>query len=255
MREILEKKYIVDSRDSDMFGYLRTSSLLGFMQDIATEHSVDLHVSRETLVEGYGAFWMMVRMWLKLYRPAIAFEPLTIRTWHRGAKGASVHRDFDILVDGEIVGEAVTDWIIASIQDRKIIKPSLVMEFASSAKPDKTKNINPGKVLLPKNMAPCGIYNVNYSDTDINGHMNNTRYADIACDAAGIAQKDRAYVSEMQIGYLSESFPGEDIVLLKGEDNGYIYISGGGKNGKGKFDVKLKLAEATSNGNVDTITP
>ena len=42
-----------------------------------------------------------------------------------------------------------------------------------------------------------------YSDTDINGHVNNTRYADFVCDALELENlsQDR-FLSQMQIGYL-----------------------------------------------------
>lgn len=243
MREILEKDYIVDSRDSDMFGYLRTSSLLGFMQDIATNHAADLGISRETLMEGYGAFWMMTRMWLRLNRPIGAFERVTIRTWHRGAHSATVHRDFDILAGEGAVGEAVTNWIIIGRESRRILKPAAVAEFAASVSPQKTKDIRPGKIVAPEGMNVCATRTVRYSDTDINGHMNNAGYADIACDSAGMAELECAYVSEMQIGYLSECFPGEEIIILKGERDGDIYVSGVDDVGKSRFDVRLKLSE------------
>lgn len=253
MHEVLEKNYIVDSRDSDMFGYLRTSSLLGFMQDVATDHAINLGVSRDILMDRYGAFWMMVRMWFSLRRPIRAFESITIRTWHRGDKGASVHRDFDILADGQLIGEAVTNWIIAGLDDRRILKPASVREFVTSARPEKIKKIKPGKIVLPENMALYGTRTVHYSDADINGHMNNTRYADIACDASGLCGRESAFVSEMQIGYLSECFPGDDILVLRGVEKGYIFISGTDSKGNGKFDVRLKLSDVSDDRDIDTV--
>ena len=50
---------------------------------------------------------------------------------------------------------------------------------------------------------------MHYSDTDVNGHVNNTRYADFACDAVELDKlPPEQFLAEMQIGYLAECRPG-----------------------------------------------
>ena len=56
-----------------------------------------------------------------------------------------------------------------------------------------------------------------YSDTDVNGHVNNTRYADFACDAVELERlPENRFLAEMQIGYLAECRPGEVLDIQVG---------------------------------------
>lgn len=51
---------------------------------------------------------------------------------------------------------------------------------------------------------------MHYSDTDVNGHVNNTRYADFACDAVELDRlPENQFLTEMQIGYLAECRRGD----------------------------------------------
>ena len=97
----------IDSRDVDGNGYCKASALLGHIQEAATQAAEHGGFGRAMTTDGYHAFWMLTRVWYQLRRPLRWEEPLTIRTWHRGARGASTYRDFDLYVEGKPVGEAV----------------------------------------------------------------------------------------------------------------------------------------------------
>lgn len=240
--DILEQSYQVASRETDLFNQCRPSALLGFLQDLATDHAAVLNVSRELLMEKYGAFWMMVRLWFKLDRPISGGETIHIKTWHRGAKTAMVYRDFDIYSGGELIGEAVTAWVIAEYESRKMLRPASVVEMAQSAAAEKVKEKTLSRIKLPGNMERIDRRQVRYSDTDVNGHMNNVRYADVACDAIGYDRMKGRFLSEMQINFISECFAGEDIFVFRGRENNLEYIQGADQDGKSHFEIEMKLA-------------
>lgn len=99
-----EHVYLIGTGSIDLHGHCRPSALLTLLQEAATDHAIELHVSREEMAERYHAFWMLARIWFRLERPLTLGEQLTVRTWHRGGKGAMMYRDFDLLVDGAPVG-------------------------------------------------------------------------------------------------------------------------------------------------------
>ena len=117
-------EYTIDSRDTDPFNQCRPSALLGLLQEAATEAAVALHVSREETLERYNCFWMLARMWYRLERPLHWNETVTVKTWHRGGKGASTYRDYDLYVDGVYVGEAVSTWVLADLETHKLLRLS-----------------------------------------------------------------------------------------------------------------------------------
>jgi len=211
---------------------------------MATDHAVILGFGGEEMFANHGAFWMMVRLYVRLRRPVFSGEELTIHTWHRGAaKTVTVFRDFDLFVGDECVGEAVMSWVLADVEGRKIRKPATIPELADSPRPAQVKDIIPAKIKPPAEMERVMARPVYYSDTDINGHMNNTKYADIACDAIRYDRCNNQFISEVQINYLCECFPGEDIIVLGGEADGVHYIRGTDGAGKHRFDACIKLEE------------
>ena len=86
-----------------------------------------------------------------------------------------------------------------------------------------------------------------YSDTDINGHVNNIRYADFACDTLDMdrLEQDR-FLSQMQIGYLAECRPGDLLTLETGEQEDGVYVRGTDQEGKPRFEAALGFAQALS---------
>lgn len=243
MTDIYTQTYFIGSRETDIHGMCRPSSVLGILQETATEHAELQGVSRRVLMHRHGAFWMMARLVYRLYRPVRFEEELTVKTWQREGKGATIYRDFDLLIDGEPVGEAVTAWVIADFDTRRVLRPNAIPEYAASGKPSVTKSERLQRVIMPEELHRVGHRTVLYSDTDLNGHMNNVRYADVACDAISFSEKRGQYVQEMRICYLAECFAGEDILVLTAQQDRLHFVQGTDEEGKARFNVALRLAD------------
>ena len=239
-----EETFTVDSRDIDGQYRCRPSAILGYLQEAATAHACELHVSREETLEKYNCFWMLARIWCRLERPLTWKERVTVRTSHRGGKGASIYRDFDLFVDGELVGEAVSTWVLADLDTRKLFHMSRLVEFADTTGGAYSKSMTLRRIHMPEGMEEEERRRMHYSDTDVNGHVNNTRYADFVCDAAHLEKlgHDR-FLSEFQLDYTGECLPGEEITILTGTEEGKGYIKGVDQEGKPRFDAVLTFAD------------
>lgn len=237
-----EDTYRIDSRAVDPFGQCRPSALLEILQEAATSAACELHVSRDEMLAAYNVFWMLVRVWYRLDRPLHWDEGLTVRTWHRGGRGAAMYRDFDLFVDGVQVGEAVSTWVLADIGTRKLFQLSKVMEFEGTTGGALCKDRTLHRVRLPKDLPLVEKRRLHYSDCDVNGHVNNARYADLVCDAVdlGTAGKGR-FVSSLQVGYLAECRAGETLDIHTSEADGTWYVRGCGDGGEARFDAALEL--------------
>ena len=74
------------------------------------------------------------------------------------------------------------------------------------------------KLRLPQEMEPVCHRRMQYSDTDINGHVNNCRYADFVCDAMEMQNlEEDKFLSQLQIGYLAECRPGDELEMQWGK--------------------------------------
>ncbi len=241
--------YLVDSRSIDLFQQCRPSALLGFLQEAATKASLTLNVSREEMIERHHAFWMLARIWYRLDRPLLGGEEVTIRTSYRFGKGASMYRDYTLYIDGQQVGEAVSTWVLADIVEHKLLRLSSFPEFAAAAsvatEAERQQRPLP-RVRLPKEMALAGPRKMRYSDTDMNRHVNNTRYADFACDAVHLEELGQGkFVSSFQVDFLAECRAGETLELYtaQNEAGDVWYAKGADEGGQNRFDASLTLSD------------
>lgn len=239
-----EYKTKVDTRDVDGRGCCRPSALLGYLQEAATLAAETRGFGREVLMRNHDAFWMLARMWFRLDRPLRWGEELTIHTWHRGGKSASMYRDFDLYVDATPVGEAVSVWVLVQLEDRKMLRLSQIPELEGTGGGDRNKDRQLLKLRMPEHMELAERRLMHYSDTDINGHVNNTRYADFACDAVRAdLLPEGTFVSSMQLGYTAECRPGEVISILTQQQEQTWLVHGVDENSKSRFDAQLILGQ------------
>jgi len=226
--------------DADHQGICKASALLNHLQVAATLAAEAGGFGREVLMERYGGFWMLARSWYRLDRPLRWEDAVTIRTWHRGGKGAVSYRDYDILVDGERIGEAVAGWVFANVETHKLMRLSTIEELATTDGGEMCKSITLSKLTCPERLRVAERRRMRYSDTDLNGHVNNIRYADFVCDALEDALLiPGRYVSSMQIGYLAECRPGDLLTLELGELPEGHYARGLDETGKARFEASI----------------
>ena len=240
MSRYLDFDWTVDSRAVDMFNQCRPSAMLGFLQEAATLAALDLGASGPQVLEKYNCLWMVSKSWLELDQPLRWNERFTVRTWHRGAQGASSYRDFDILRDGKAIGQAVTLWVLVDVDSHKLFRMKDLEEFRGTDGGGLCKNVKLHRVRLPEEFDGREERAMRYSDTDINGHVNNTRYADFACDALEMEKLEAGtFLSQLQIGYLAECRPGEELRLMAGQEGETRFVRGMDEDGKSRFEAAL----------------
>lgn len=243
MSVIYETQLRVDSRDVDLFNQCRPSAVLGLMQEAATQAALALEVSGPQIMERYGCMWMVVRNWVELEAPLRWNDLITIQTWHRGASGASSYRDFDFYREGQYIGQGVSSWVMVEADSRKLFRLKHLAEFQGTDGGERCKAIRLHRVKLPEAFDSRVCRDMGYSDTDINGHVNNMRYADFACDALHLERLGQEmFVRSFQIGYVSECQAGEPILIDAARRGEELFARGAGENGVERFDFSLTLA-------------
>jgi medium-chain acyl-[acyl-carrier-protein] hydrolase len=237
LSHFLEATYKIDSRDTDVYGLCRPSALLAYLQEVGNLAAENMHSSREETLEKYNCFWMLARIWYRLDKPIYQFDNITFKTWHRGDKGVIMYRDFDIYRDGECIGEVVSAWVLADWDTRKIFRLSKVMEVVNTTGGELCKEIQLRRLKMPEDMELVQERPVWYSDLDINGHVNNTKYADYICDAMQMEQVGQEqYISSMQIGYEAECKAGEILQMFLRQEDGQWFVRGDDTEGKSRFE-------------------
>lgn len=237
-----EKTFTVDTRDLDCFDHCRASALLGYLQEAAGLAAAELHVSNYELVENHRCIWMLARMHYILDKPLGWRDELTVKTWHRGGDKTLMYREFDLLVNGERAGEALSTWVVADMETRALARMSDFPELAGTDGGALIRDTRIPHLNIPRDMPLLEERQLHYSDTDTNGHVNNTRYADFLCDALGMERAPRGvFVRELQLRYVKECRAGETLLLTgEGGAQGGV-VQGADPAGQLRFQGQVKL--------------
>lgn len=234
----------IDSRDVDGRNQCKASALLGHLQEAATQAAESGGFGRAILLDTCHAFWMLTRMWFHLDRPLVWEEEITIHTWHRGGKSALMYRDFDLCAGQQPVGEAVSAWVLADRDSRRLLRLGSIPSLADTWGGELCKTRTLHKIRLPAVLTEVDRRPMRYSDTDLNGHVNNTRYADFVCDALRMdLLPPERFLQEMQLGYLAECRPGETLILERGGTETAPFLRGTDEAGRPRFEASVSFGE------------
>lgn len=243
MSKITEVTFRVDSLDVDMFNQCRPSAVLGYLQKAATYAAMELGVSGPEILKKYNCLWMVSRNWAELESPLRWNDTFTIQTWHRGGTGVATYRDFDIFRHGVRVGQAVAQWVMVDADTHKLYRMRDVSEFQDTDGGERNKSVKLHRVPSPGQFQVAGKRYLGYSDTDINGHINNSHYADYACDALHLERYGRGtFVREFQISYIGECRAGEELTMETAAEGHRLYARGVGGEGEARFEYTMSLA-------------
>lgn len=138
-----------------------------------------------------------------------------------------------------MVACARSSWAMLDPSDHHIIRPNTLAVAADMPKLGREYKI-PDR-LQYETVTPHHIHTVRYSDLDRNGHLNNVRIVDIIADGLELERIEDAFVSEIQVNYLSECSCGDALQLSVGQDTNGIYYVFAAADGQPKFEAAAKL--------------
>lgn len=223
--------YTVDTHNTDISGVVRPSCMLRYIQQATSLQMRENPPSNDDLRREGKAF-LLSRMRMSLYRPVREFEKITAQTWVPESRGYAFNRCGRILRGNTVVAESVMIWALVDIKTRKLLR---VADNPLPFEPEEPLSLDVAdRIKIPDwlNLSLVGERTVAYSDTDINGHMNNTNYPDVFCDYIPDMKGKR--VLSMVVSYINEAVLGETFKVYYGEGNGTLYfktILPGGKIG------------------------
>ena len=234
------EKTLLLSRDCDLGCLWRPSAILTAMQETAGMHSHILGCGRETLVQK-GVVWVLTRCEVQMEKEARMGSRLSIETFPMPLRRWFFPRYFVFRDDaGAQVGAAGTLWVLFDLEKRCMVAPGDV----AGAIPDNSDLTPPLGVPGPVPRLTGGTLESArtpvYSELDVNGHVNNARYADWLCDALGLEVMREYRVKTMRLSYAAEIRPGQAMELRLTRD-GLAYHLTGSHEGKTHFEIGGEL--------------
>lgn len=228
--------FSVVGRDSDCFSQCQAAALLSYLQETGLLAMADAGLTRKYLMERYHAVWMLARTSYTLESPIFLGDVIGIRSRCRNAHGMGVYREYEIMRENRRIGEALALWMLVDAESRVLFPASRVSEL-SGVLSDSRRSKQLRRLRLPGTLAPVHQRTIQYSQIDMNGHLNNSRYADLICDAIGLEKMGGAYASSMQISYLSECMAGCVLTMYVYNEENLWYVRGVGEDQIPRFEA------------------
>lgn len=211
----LEKEYMVHVYETGPDGKASLWSLFNFMQDIASEHAIQLGFGRDDLLKR-NQVWVLSRMFAEIYEIPVWFDRIIVRTWPCGTDKLFAVRNYEIIFpDARKIAAGSSSWLIVDRTTKKIQRPDGLLTRYN----DEYKSVSPPvRSSLKLNGASESEYEsvafkVKISDLDVNLHTNNANYIRWITDSYDLNFILSHSPLSAEINYLAESKHDEEIVI------------------------------------------
>ena len=211
------------SKDVDMFRRLRSSELFKMLQEASIRHTEELGMGRDKTLDK-GILWVLLMQRAEITRMPVYDEDIVLKSW----PGKTMHLLFPRYytletTEGETLVKASAIWSLVDAETRKVV-------FPEHCGVKITGIVTGEEIQMPGAIRKqtCSLereFEVPYSFVDLNGHMNNTRYFDLAEDCVGAAAKGKC-LKEIRTEYVNEARFGETLHLHWNGEEGEVFLCG-----------------------------
>ena len=239
MNESFEKEFYLRTADFDCRMDLQPASVLDLFQDVAGEHARVLGIGRDTMLEN-RLIWVIVKVRYRILSMPKQFDRVRVKTWPLPPRRSLFQREYKIMAeDGTPLVLGSSEWVVIHSERRRLVPIGDVYPLKDGFLEE--RNFEDGFPRLTdfsgdgesRTILPL------FSELDVNGHVNNTKYANYVMDT--VNPNEREHISEFQIEYHREVQPDHPLSLLAVRGEGRIDIKGTDSDGARMFTARITL--------------
>ena len=232
-----EEKYNVKFHETNSNEVVGPSQLLKYMQETSMRHMRGRKPSYEELFEEKKAF-ILSNIRIEMYNPIYAYQDVVAKTWACPSRGYSFMRSYSIEANGEIMAEAHTTWALVDTEEKKLYKVSDV-DLSNYDVDEPVSLEHPLRFRIPNEvpLSLIGEYTVRYTDTDLNGHMNNTNYPSMLINC--MPSPEKVMVKSLAISFLSDIKKGEVAKIYMAKTGGKHYFRSIKEDGSVNIEAEM----------------
>ena len=227
-----KENYIVKSTDTNRFHKLTPSSLLKILQDAATFGAEYVNAGKDKTMN-LGYLWVLLKLEINVNRWPLYMEDIRIETYPNNNVKFIYPRTFNIYdKDNNLLINAKSDWCLLNAKTRELVLPKeYSITMPESIDMDRISKIEIMESSLKEKRK------IRFSDTDLNGHLNNTRYLDFILDLYDGENAINSEIISINMSF-HEEVKENDIIDIYASDNKEYFILK--KNDKRAFECNIK---------------
>lgn len=233
-----KEKIKITSIDVDNHLELKLSSIFKYFQQVSTNHSEIIHVGVHDTID-QGMCWVLSKMKVVIRRYPKINETITVAT-HPGETKKFLYPRYYHAYDakGNLIISASSIWVVIDMNTRRLnTNPFPNNRFKGEVSKDDIEL--PASIICNSEFKEVDSRPVKYSDIDLNGHLNNTKYVEYIVDVKNKDYYDQYQIKSITLNYEKEIRCEDVVSLLINEDN-YPIIKGQ-VNGNNCFTAQLEI--------------
>lgn len=232
--------FLVYRHDGDFLGNIQPGTLFRYAQQLANTQCAAYGITDETYAKTNTVFLLARQAFHISHMPHVD-ETLTLITAPEQMHHA-VNKRLTTVYDaaGRELAFIDSRWVLVDLDKRTILRtrpPELEGPWAKDVLPRSL----PMRLKKASDTEIVGICTATYSRCDMNGHLNNSRYADIVMDALPVEVLRTQAVEDILIYYHREIPLGDSFILRRAQlEDGSWYFAGW-RDTTCLFEVNLTL--------------
>jgi len=241
---IYQKEEKIRFYDLDANGDVKLTSLLKHMSEASWTNAEELGAGLDKTLE-VGLAFIIQRIGMRIFKMPELNQKIMVRTWPAETTRSAFKRNGDIQdEDGNKMMEWESLWVLIDINERKIKRPSASpTEFTLYGKMG--VEIEADKIVMPdeKELHASYKHTVQFSELDINSHMNNAIYGDLIANVLALSTSPNIQTwKEVQFNYVHEAKLSDEVMVNGYQSEEQLYISGASEE-KTIFTAMIKYEE------------
>lgn len=239
MDKIYSEKFKIRTSDFDTHGNIKPSAVLDLFQEVAGTHAKLLGIGFSDLSKK-GLLWVLVKVKYKQLEKISMHQSVVVKTWPLKPSRVTMQREYVIEdLDGNVLCIGTSDWVLMNAETRRFAPTENLYplkEFCVDRNfEDKMRKIPDFSEL---DALSCEI-SPSFCDIDMNGHVNNIRYADFVINLLNPQQELK--IDTFQIDFHRE-IKGDMSVLVSAQiGDSEIVSKGTDKSGERMFCCKITI--------------
>lgn len=205
---------------------ITNSGILSLLEEAAGAHSSSIGCGLNDIPQTHIS-WVILNWKVQIFKRPKYLDKVTVKTWAREKTKIYSYRDYEIYdKNNNLLIIATSKWIFLDTEKSSILK--IEDSFYDKYKPENKSVFNIidiPKLTEPQNSVPTFEYTVRRFDIDINGHMHNTNYLNLAYEALPEKIYRNQLFNNIEILYKKELKLNDTVKFLYSEESGTHIIT------------------------------
>lgn len=235
---IVERNYYVKISEIGKENKITNKAILGILEDVAAVHS-DMAGYGIKNMEQTRLTWILIDWKVQIIRRPNYSEKVLARTWSKNSLKCYTFRDFELLDEqGNVIAKAISRWVLVNIDTGRLemIDDKILSNYQPELDRTVFEDESFEKLKEPMNFEHEIMYEVKRSDIDVNHHLHNINYLDLATEALPdeiyskygefnnfkiFCKKEVKFRDKVRCKYAFEN--NKHIVIVKSEDDKKVH--------------------------------